>query len=68
MTAPGKQLDKPEPRWQALLALLLVGGIYAALPQSLVRYERFRGAGHGVGQDQLDRYCALLREFMTHPA
>ena len=42
--------------------------IAAALPQSLVRYERFRGAGHGVGQDQPDRYCALLREFMTYPA
>lgn len=31
-----KHLDRPEPRWQALLALVLVGGIYAALPKSLV--------------------------------
>jgi len=33
--AVGK-IDKPEPRWQALLALLAVGGIYLALPRSLV--------------------------------
>jgi pimeloyl-ACP methyl ester carboxylesterase len=42
--------------------------IAAALPQSLVRYERFLGAGHGVGTDQPDRYYALLREFMTGAA
>lgn len=29
-------LDKPEPRWQALLALVAVGGIYFSLPRSLV--------------------------------
>jgi hypothetical protein len=28
--------DKPEPRWQALLALLSVAGIYLALPRSLI--------------------------------
>ncbi|HEV2208291.1 MAG TPA: hypothetical protein VG167_05910 [Verrucomicrobiae bacterium] len=28
-------LDKPEPRWQALLALIAVGGIYTALPPEL---------------------------------
>ncbi len=30
-----KHVDKPEPRWQALLALLAVGGIYFALPRAL---------------------------------
>jgi hypothetical protein len=30
------KIDKPEPRWQALLAFLAVGGIYLALPHSLV--------------------------------
>jgi hypothetical protein len=30
------KIDKPEPRWQAVLALLAVGGIYLALPHSLV--------------------------------
>lgn len=29
-------VDKPEPRWQALIALLAVGGIYVALPRSLI--------------------------------
>jgi hypothetical protein len=29
-------VDKPEPRWQALLAFLAVGGIYLALPRSLI--------------------------------
>lgn len=39
--------------------------IAAALPDTLVRYERFVGAGHGVGRDQPDRYFASLREFIT---
>jgi hypothetical protein len=30
------KIDRPEPRWQALLAFLAVGGIYLALPHSLV--------------------------------
>ena len=29
-------IDKPEPRWQALLALLAVGAIYIALPRDLI--------------------------------
>jgi hypothetical protein len=29
-------IDKPEPRWQALIAFLAVGGIYLALPRSLI--------------------------------
>jgi hypothetical protein len=32
----GKRLDKPEPRWQAVLAFLAVATIYLALPRSLV--------------------------------
>lgn len=27
--------DPPEPRWPALIAVLLAGGLYAALPASL---------------------------------
>lgn len=34
MPMPGN-LDKPEPRWQAILALIAVGGIYTALPREL---------------------------------
>jgi hypothetical protein len=29
-------IDKPEPRWQALLALVAVGGMYLALPKDLI--------------------------------
>jgi hypothetical protein len=29
-------IDKPEPRWQALLAFLAIGAIYVALPSNLV--------------------------------
>jgi hypothetical protein len=32
MNASAGRVDKPEPRWQALLALIAVGCIYAALP------------------------------------
>jgi len=32
VTASLDRIDKPEPRWQALLALIAVGCIYAALP------------------------------------
>src|SRR5438046_777353 len=32
----GEHVDKPEPRWQAILALIAVGGIYMALPKQLV--------------------------------
>jgi hypothetical protein len=32
MTASAEHVDKPEPRWQALLALVAIGGIYLALP------------------------------------
>ncbi len=36
MADDGRLVDKPEPRWQALIALLAVGGIYLALPRSLI--------------------------------
>jgi hypothetical protein len=32
MNASGERIDKPELRWQALLALVAIGGIYLALP------------------------------------
>src|SRR5437763_17158408 len=36
MNAPQDHVDKPEPRWQALLAFLAIGAIYVALPSNLV--------------------------------
>ena len=32
---PESELDRPEPRWPAVIALLAVGGIYMALPESI---------------------------------
>src|SRR4029453_13266865 len=32
MTTSAEHVDKPEPRWQAVLALLAISGIYLALP------------------------------------
>jgi hypothetical protein len=36
MAGTHDHVDKPEPRWQALLAFVAVGGIYLALPRSLI--------------------------------
>lgn len=36
MGDPHNHIDKPEPRWQALLAFLAVGAIYLALPRDLI--------------------------------
>jgi hypothetical protein len=36
METKGEHVDKPEPRWQAILALVAVGGIYMALPRELI--------------------------------
>jgi len=36
MNALPDRIDKPEPRWQALLAFLAIGAIYLALPHTLV--------------------------------
>ena len=36
MNAPQDRIDDPEPRWQALLAFLAIGGIYLALPRNLI--------------------------------
>ena len=36
MTEAHAHVDKPEPVWQALLAMVAVGGVYSALPRELV--------------------------------
>ena len=36
MTETRAHVDKPEPRWQALLAMAAVGGVFLALPRELV--------------------------------
>jgi pimeloyl-ACP methyl ester carboxylesterase len=39
--------------------------IVAALPPSLVRFERFAGAGHGIVADQPDRFYEVMRTFIA---
>jgi pimeloyl-ACP methyl ester carboxylesterase len=39
--------------------------IATALPQDLVRFERFAGGGHGVYRDRPDAFFRLLRDFIT---
>jgi proline iminopeptidase len=41
--------------------------IVAALPPSLVRFERFAGCGHGTFRDAPERTFALLRELLATP-
>ncbi len=36
MKTDGRRIDRPEPRWQAVLALVAVAAIYLALPRSLI--------------------------------
>jgi hypothetical protein len=36
VTDPSRHIDKPEPRWQVLLAVLAIGAIYLALPRNLI--------------------------------
>jgi hypothetical protein len=36
MTASAEHVDKPEPRWQAVLAFLAICAIYLALPRNLI--------------------------------
>ncbi len=65
-------LDKPEPRWQAILALLAVGGIYTALPRALSIGPRWLLLGivmillvpsvlaHRAGRHSLNRLLGIL--------
>src|SRR5246127_5885480 len=36
MGAAPDRVDKPEPRWQALLAVVAIGAIYLSLPRNLI--------------------------------
>jgi proline iminopeptidase len=40
--------------------------LVAALPQHLVRLERFPNCGHSVIADAPERAFALIRDFITH--
>jgi pimeloyl-ACP methyl ester carboxylesterase len=40
--------------------------IAGALPQHLLTYREFEGAGHGVVEDASEEALALIRAFITH--
>jgi pimeloyl-ACP methyl ester carboxylesterase len=42
--------------------------IVAALPDHLVRFERFGDAGHHIHRDRPESFFKLLREFLATPA
>jgi hypothetical protein len=66
------QLDKPEPRWQAVLALIAVGGIYTALPEELSVGPKWllfavvvallipTVVAHRVGRHSLNHFLGIL--------
>jgi hypothetical protein len=70
-------IDKPEPRWQALLAFVAVGGIYLALPSSLVIGPVWllptlillllvpTVVSHRTGRRQLNRFLGILISSIT---
>jgi pimeloyl-ACP methyl ester carboxylesterase len=39
--------------------------VAAAIPSSVVRFERFPNAGHGVYRDQPEGFFKVLREFIA---
>jgi pimeloyl-ACP methyl ester carboxylesterase len=39
--------------------------IAAALPQELVRFERFPATGHGIVNDAPERFIQVLKEFVA---
>jgi len=67
-----EKIDRPEPRWQALLALLAVGGIYLALPRSLIAGPKWAlpvfivvlvaptVVAHRTGKQSLNRILGII--------
>jgi hypothetical protein len=61
----------PEPRWPAFIAILAVGGLYAALPGSLIIGPHWVFPGivlallvptvisHGTGHHEINRFCGF---------
>jgi hypothetical protein len=69
---PVGKIDKPEPRWQALLALLAVGGMYVALPRALIAGPKWAlpvfiavlvaptVVSHRTGKQSLNRVLGII--------
>jgi hypothetical protein len=77
MSAATEHVDKPEPRWQALLAFLAVGAIYLALPRSLIIGPIWllptlivvllvpTVVSHRVGKRSLNRFLGIIINGIT---
>ena len=69
---PVSKIDKPEPRWQVVLALLAVGGIYVALPRALIAGPKWvlpifiavliapTVVAHRMGKHSLNRVLGII--------
>ena len=69
---PVGKIDKPEPRWQAVLALLAVGGIYVALPRAFIAGPKWvlpvfiavliapTVVAHRMGKHSLNRVLGII--------
>jgi hypothetical protein len=72
VSEPIGKIDRPEPRWQALLALLAVGGTYVALPRALIAGPKWAlpifilvlvtptVVSHRVGKRSLNRILGII--------
>ena len=72
MSNDGKRVDKPEPRWQAVLAFVAVATIYLALPRNLIVGPAWllptliavllvpTVVSHRIGKLSLNRYLGFL--------
>ena len=72
MGDPVGKIDRPEPRWQVMLALLAVGGIYVALPRDLIAGPKWvlpifiavlitpTVVGHRMGKQSLNRVLGII--------
>jgi hypothetical protein len=68
----GAKIDKPEPRWQVVLALLAVGGIYVALPRAFIAGPKWvlpifialliapTVVAHRMGKHSLNRVLGII--------
>jgi len=69
---PAGKIDKPEPRWQVVLASLAVGGIYVALPKALIAGPKWvlpifiavltapTVVAHRMGKHSLNRVLGII--------
>src|SRR5437868_10020183 len=80
METRGGRVDKPEPRWQAVLAFVAVGGIDMALPKELVVGPAWllpalifvllvpTVFAHRIGRHSLNHFLGIIKGSVTTAA